>query len=231
MCGRFTLYDEPQRYAEALDAEIADGVTERFEPSWNVPPTEQVLAVTERRDARVLDRYRWGLIPSWVDDLSKFRGATFNARAESVATKPAFRAAFISRRCLVPADDYFEWKTTDGSKQPHLVHRVDGEPLVLAGLWEARKHPEGEWLRSCTIITTEAGDDMSDVHDRMPVILEPDAWERWIDRRLNDRAELEAMLKPAPRGTLVHFPVDRRVGSVRNNDPSLIVPVESGALF
>lgn len=227
MCGRFTLKDSPRYTADYLGAHLADGVEESWLASYNTAPTCQVLAVTAdaRSGDRVLDQYRWGLIPSWIKDLSNFRATTFNARSEDLASKPMFRNAFRTRRALIPANSFFEWRKS-GDKQPYLFRRVDGDIMAFAGLWEVWKHPEGKWLRSCTIITTKANTDMGGVHDRMPVVLEPGAWERWLDPSLTDGDELDALLHAGFEQRLEHYPVDKRVGSVRYDDASLIEPID-----
>jgi putative SOS response-associated peptidase YedK len=234
VCGRFLLHEQPRRYAALLDAQLEDGVEESFRRSWNVPPTRRILGAVENPDgSRTLGVYRWGLIPSWTKDLSKIRN-TFNARSERVATAPTFRAPFKRQRLLIPADGFYEWKTPpSGPKQPNLFRRSDGDPIVFAGLWDHWKDPDYEgdgdgWVRSATIITTAAGVDMDSIHDRMPVILEPDSWDRWLDPQLEDRDELEAMLVATEAGTLIHFPVSRSVGSIKNDSPELAEPILPG---
>lgn len=226
MCGRFTLYSDPDRYAARFHATLAPDVAEGFRPSWNVSPTNQVLGVRERDGRRELERFRWGLVPSWAKDPS-MATRTFNARAETVATKPSFRAAFRRRRLLVPADGFYEWTARTGPRRkvPHYFTRADGAPVALAGLWEHWRAPDGEGMRSATVITTTAGPDMDGIHDRQPVVLEPDTWDRWLDPSLDDRDELEGMLHAGRPGILRHWPVTRDVGNVRNDDAHLIEPV------
>jgi putative SOS response-associated peptidase YedK len=203
-------------------------VAESFKPSWNVPPTMAIPAITAHADgARRLQTYRWGLVPPWAKGLS-FGANTINARAESIATMASFRSAFRSQRCIIPADGYYEWKTTPGEvRQPYYFTRSDREPLAFAGLWEAWRSPqlgaEGAGvIYTCAIVTTEANDDVEAIHTRMPVILENDgAIERWLDRHLHDRDELEAMLIPAKAGTLARRRVGAAVGNVRNDRPDL----------
>jgi putative SOS response-associated peptidase YedK len=244
MCGRIAIFSEPERLARVLDAGLAAELDGLRGPRWNVAPTTEVLGVADRRSedggdagglSRVLDRYRWGLVPPWAKDPAA--GARmFNARAETVATKPSFRRAFASQRLLVPVDGFYEWQVDDrGKKHPQYFTRRDGAPMVLAGLWEwhgpfdgagsrgAGVHAGG--LLSCTVITTSAGPDMDGVHDRMPVVLDPGAWGAWLDPDNRDRPELEAMLVGSVPGTLVHHEVDPRVGNTRNDDPSLVEPL------
>jgi putative SOS response-associated peptidase YedK len=235
MCGRFALFTPPVRLARYFQATLGDDVDPERRPSWNVAPTTAVLAVTARRTTedgpveRTLTGRRWGLVPSWAKDPSA-GSRLFNARGESVATKPSFRSAFKSRRVIIPADGFYEWQKQDsGAKQPHFFTRADGEPLALAGVAEAwwdKEAPSDEpAIRSCSIITTTGGPDMDGIHDRMPVILHPDTFELWLSPDMEDAAELTSLLRPAPDGTIVHRPVSQRVGSVRNNDPELIEPI------
>lgn len=266
MCGRFSLYTPPSRLARLFDAELAAGVDPDGRPRWNVAPTDDVLALRARavpKDGEVgtgeragdqtgagtgsgsgsgprliLDRFRWGLVPPWAKDLS-VGARQFNARAESVAERPAFRSAFAARRAAVLADGFYEWRKAPGGSQPFYFQRADGEPLAFAGLWERWRDPRladdpDAWVLTCTLITTPAGPDVEDVHDRMPVVLERPALAVWLDPATTDRHDLEALLHPSPRGTLARHRVDRRVGSVANDDPSLIEPVEAprqAALF
>ncbi|MGH9090026.1 MAG: SOS response-associated peptidase [Acidimicrobiales bacterium] len=227
MCGRFALYSEPDRLVAWLDAELAPDLTDRFHPSWNVAPLSQVLGAREHDEQRQLELFSWGLVPGWAKDAAA-AGRTFNARAETVATKPTFRAAFRRRRLLVPADGFYEWTAKGGPRQkvPHYFSRADGEPLALAGLWEYWRPAEGTGRLSATIITTAAGPDMDGVHDRQPVVLEPDTWERWLSPDLQDRDELEGLLHAGPAGQLRHWPVRREVGNVRNDGPDLVEPAD-----
>jgi putative SOS response-associated peptidase YedK len=231
VCGRFALFTPPVRLARFLQATLAEGVDPEAPPSWNVPPTRSVLGVVERPDdegevARFLETFRWGLVPSWAKDFS-VGGRLFNARSESVASKPSFRAAFTARRALIPADGFYEWaRPNHGPKQPHYFTRADGDPLAFAGLWEVWRDPDkkddAEPRRTCTIITTSASQDIDGIHDRMPVILEAAAFEPWLDPANHDRDLLQGLLGPAPPGTLIHHPVDRRVGNSRADGPELI---------
>lgn len=223
MCGRFTLSSDPGRYAALLHAELRPGVRENFQPRWNVAPQTTILGARERHGARQLEFFSWGLVPGWARDTSS-AGRSFNARSESLATRPTFRTAFRLRRLLVPADGFYEWTTKAGprKKVPHYFTRADGAPLALAGLWEFWRSPEGGERLSATIITTASGPDMDGIHDRQPVVLEPDTWDRWLDPSLRDREELEGMLHAGPPGLLRHRPVSQDVGNVRNDGRRLI---------
>ena len=241
MCGRISLYSTPERLSRIFDAELGPDVDPDRVTGFNVPPTRSILGIVASPDGtshrpggelhRHLGRYRWGLVPSWAKDVS-IANRLFNARGESVAAKPSFRAAFASRRLAVPADGFYEWKAGPGRERlPYYFERADGEPLAFAGLWEQwwgpEANPEEEApLLTCTIITTEAGTDVAGVHHRMPVILESDVLDEWLDPDNKDRSELESLLVAAPAGTLVHHRVDRRVGNVRNDGPDLIEQVD-----
>ncbi len=247
MCGRIALYSEPDFLARVFEAQLGLDLDPDGRPSWNIGPMRSVVAVADVPDTgagpgeadaaphvhRELGRYKWGLVPSWAKDPS-MGNRTFNARAETVASKPSFRAAFTARRLAVVADGFYEWKAGEGrTKQPYYFTRADGRPLALAGLWEqwwgGPGSPDGPddggerpAMRTCTVITTGAGPDMGDIHHRMPVVLEPEVLEEWLDPANRDKPELESLLVPSPRGTLVHRAVGRAVGNVRNDGPELI---------
>jgi putative SOS response-associated peptidase YedK len=289
MCGRVDLHTPPSQLARLLEAQLAAGVVPDGHPSWNVPPTRRLLAMTEvptgsvsvtkdsspqpgleaanadaatgerRRppgaaarverattvdDAktmdeatssklrRLLDEYRWGLVPHWAKN-PNVGYKMINARAETVSTSSAYRGAFAARRCLVVVDGFYEWQVTDRSdpktKVPFYFRRADGEPIAFAGLYETwwdksrSEEPDPETLlRTCAIITTSAGPDMRDVHDRMPVIVERADFHRWLDRSEHDKRRLRTLLAPSPEGTLLRHPVDRAVNSPRNDGPQLL---------
>ncbi len=229
MCGRYVLATPVGELAAYFLAQASPTLVETFHPSWNIPPTSNVIGVTaDPSGQRIIGRFRWGLVPSWAKDLN-YGANTINARAETVATKPSFRSAFRSQRCIIPADGYFEWKTTSGEvKQPYYFTRRDGAPLAFAGLWERYqlRSEEDEPPRSiftCAIITTAASEDVETIHNRMPAILEAgDSWGRWLDGALDNREELLAMCRPAPSGTLHMKRVASLVNSVKNNGPGLI---------
>jgi putative SOS response-associated peptidase YedK len=216
--------------ARFLEAKLGAGVDPEGRPSWNVGPTKRLDGVRHLEGDRVLEHYRWGLIPSWAKDAS-IATRTFNARAETVAQKPSFRSAYKRRRLLIPVDGFYEWDHRGrGPAQPHFFRRSDGEPLVLAGLFETWQDPQAlraPALATATVITTEAGEDMDEVHDRMPVVLEQSSFDLWLSE---DEAELDAvstLLRPAQPGTLIHHLVARDVGNVRNDGPELIEPVSA----
>ena len=237
MCGRFVSSSTPDEIAQYFDAS-PPAPEAALEPSWNVAPTNDVYVVLETGDVRKVAPLHWGLVPFWAKSPA-VGNKMINARAETIAEKNAFKQAFKKRRCIIPADGFYEWKAIPGQrvKQPYFIHRGDGEPLAFAGLWEewrpkdAQGESGNETLRSTTILTTSANETMAPVHDRMPVILPPDAWDRWLsdDSDTADLAVLAQLLVPAPEHLLVMHPVARDVGNVRNKGPHLIEPVSPAA--
>lgn len=226
MCGRARLSSDWSEIKIQLGISI-DTQIPNFAAHWNAAPTQDlpVARFDAAAGGRRLDLMRWGLVPFWAKDI-KVGYSTFNAKAETVAGKPAFREPFRRRRCLVPVDSFYEWqKRGPSEKQPYAIALKSGRLMVLAGLWDAWKSPAGETLLSFTILTGPANDLMARVHDRMPVILPEAAWGRWLGETPATQAELQALLVPCPSDDLVAWPVDKRVGNVRNDDPGLIAPV------
>lgn len=223
MCGRFVQAQAAQSYADHFGAALA--VPEALDPSWNVAPTDAVYAIAEHEGERALGKFRWGLIP-WYSDSPKVASRHINARAETVASKPAFKDSFSRRRCIVPADGFYEWERLEsGGKLPHFIHSADGGPLALAGLWASWRDPEGERITTCTIITTKPNELVGKIHDRMPVVLRPESWEHWLDPGFNDEASLRSMLVPAGDGTLIEYPVSTLVNDVKNNFSECVEPL------
>jgi putative SOS response-associated peptidase YedK len=237
MCGRFVTASSPALLLDRfhIDEVAIDG---DVEPSYNVAPRAQIMVVRQRNDERVLSRVRWGLVPSWAKDAS-IGDRMINARAETIATANAYKRSFAAKRCLVPADGFYEWKvvapptTPKGrpKKQPMFIHRRDGEPMAFAGLWAAWKAPDGAeieglgpdgWLRSCVIVTTQANDLLAPVHDRMPVLLPEAAWGAWLDPVNTDVAALASLLVPAPDDELELWPVSTAVNTADNDSPELV---------
>jgi putative SOS response-associated peptidase YedK len=219
MCGRYTLASPTERLAEEFGV---DASSIEFSPNYNVAPTQGVAAVLEEAGQRRLEVLRWGLIPPWADDPG-IGSRMINARSETAPGKPSFRRAFRERRCLIPADGFYEWQRTNGAKQPYYIHMEDGRPFAFAGLWESwSKGGEGE-VRTCTILTTGANALVGEVHDRMPVILAHDAYDVWLDPA-SERDELTGLLAPYPEDEMEAYPVSRFVNSPSNNDPRCIEP-------
>lgn len=230
MCGRFSQQRPASELAEIFAAEpLADELGARY----NVAPTDDAFVVVQREERRAITAYRWGLVPFWSKDL-KAGSRMFNARAETLTTSPAFRDAFKRRRCLVPVDAFYEWKREGKVRQPYLIGRDDGRPLALAGLWAGWKDPESDpdaplIRRTFTIVTTTPNDAMADLHDRMPVIVPDDAWDRWLDPTPADPGELMAMLSPSDDIALRIYAVNRDVNDVRRDGPELIEPLVEAA--
>ncbi len=229
MCGRFVSASNPEQIAAYFGA---DPPETDLAPSYNVAPTNDVYAVVEAPDGtRRVEVFRWGLVPVWAKDI-KLGQKMINARAETLATKGAFKADFKKHRCIVPMDGFYEWQVRPGqkAKQPHFIHRVDGEPLAVAGLWSTWRDPaagpDGPWLHSCAVVTTAANDTMSAIHDRMPVILPASAWKTWLDPLNQELTELGGLLVPAPSSLLTMHPVSTEVNKVSSRGPELIEIVE-----
>lgn len=215
MCGRFTLFLDADDLREALEL---NAIPVDWAPRYNVAPTQAVLAVTDAT-AREASWMRWGLVPSWAKDLS-IGSRLINARAETLAEKPSFRAAFARRRCLIPANGFYEWqkpKSGRGLSQPYFLSLRDGKPFAFAGLWELWRSPEGEEVRSCTIITTTPNAQVAEIHDRMPVILTGERMWNWLT--WSNMAQLGELLAPYAAEAMQAVPVGRGV-----NDPNLDVP-------
>ena len=228
MCGRYASSRDARDLVDAF--EVEEPPEQVLPPSWNVAPTDPVYAVVERHDRRQLRVFRWGLVPSWSKD-AKGAARMINARRETVSSKPAFRAAYERRRCLVPADGYYEWQREGTRKQPWFLASRDGGPLAMAGLYEVWTPPgEGaERLWTCTVITTEAADELGHIHDRTPLLVPREAWDRWLDPEVDDPGQ--ELLVPGTPGVLDAWPVSSAVGNVRTNGPELVQPVEPDVLF
>ena len=226
MCGRFTQKQPTSEIARIFEADdLAGDPGERY----NVAPTDEAAVVVQRDDRRAVVRYRWGLIPGWADD-PRIASRAFNARAETLATSPLFRDAFRRRRCLVPVDGFYEWLRQGSRRQPMRIHDPQDRVLALAGLWTGRQDVEtGEWHRTFTIVTSRPNAFMAPIHDRMPVVVPPDAWARWLDPAPAEPGELRALLEPRDDVALAAYPVPTLVNSVRNDGPALIEPLEPSA--
>jgi putative SOS response-associated peptidase YedK len=232
MCGRIALFTPPAHLARFLDAALAAGLDLDAPPSWNVGPQRTLFAASEYAGVRVLNPYRWGLVPSWAKDPT-IGNKLFNARGETIAEKPSFRTAFVKRPCVIPVDGFYEWDHRPGHhREPYYFTRRDEDLLLLAGLYEHWRNPnDGEWIATCTVVTTTPNADLEEIHDRMPVVLGLDDVEAWLNVTDYEPTERLSLVRPAPEGTLRHHEVSKAVGSVKNDGPQLTEPVESQTLF
>jgi putative SOS response-associated peptidase YedK len=221
MCGRYAQRTDAKRLAKEFKAAEVPSV----EPRYNIAPTQDVLAVSETGDGREMRLFKWGLVPSWAKDTS-MGARLINARSETVAEKPAFRQAFKQRRCIIPADGFYEWQRSEGSKQPFFFRMKDGRPFGFAGLWERWEGEGGRVIYSCAILTTEANEVLRPVHDRMPVILHPDDYELWLDGDPRKLDLVKEMLRPYPAEEMTGYPVGVSVNSPRSQGARLIKRAE-----
>jgi putative SOS response-associated peptidase YedK len=230
MCGRFARRSTQEVLADWFGVELED--MPWFAPTFNAAPqsTQPVVRLNRDSGSREFALMRWGLVPFWAKD-PKFGYSTFNARAEEVPTKPAYREALKKRRCLVPADAFYEWQRLDKkNKQPYAIALKSGEPYAFAGLWETWKPQAGSPLETFTILTTDPNELMQPIHNRMPVILEPQDHERWLDPGDPARPPVD-LLRPYPAEKMQAWQVSQRVGNVRNNDTDLLAQAPPDRLF
>ena len=219
MCGRYVIISTP----EAIRNLFGYPDQPNFPPRYNVAPTQPIPVVLWEEGARRFRLMRWGLLPSWVKDPQAF-SLLINARGESAAEKPAFRNAMKRRRCLIPADGFYEWKPDGARKRPHFVRMRDGAPFAFAGLWETWTGPNGEEMDTVAIVTTTASPDIGHIHERMPVMLEPDAFHIWLDCAQVDATTAQAVLVPTRPGKLEAIEVSTAVNRVANDSAALIAP-------
>ncbi|HPF38142.1 MAG TPA: SOS response-associated peptidase [Phycisphaerae bacterium] len=233
MCGRYTLICELDDLIAEFGIDFATG----FSPRYNIAPTQYAPIVRSMAGEIRLDNLRWGLIPSWSKDAA-IGPRLINARSETADSKPSFRSAFRSRRCITPASGFYEWKKTTGKrKQPYWIHPENDGPMAFAGLWESWNDEGGRAVETFTILTTGPNDTMASLHDRMPALLEFDDYATWLDPGVTDVVALKSLLRPWRSTPLALTPVSARVNNVRNDDASLIVEssidsdTEPGMLF
>jgi len=223
MCGRFvgfrSLYELKKTFP-------IDKATCEVTENYNVAPSQEVLAIIKYDKENWLEKLHWGLVPFWAKDIS-IGNKLINARAETIASKPSFRNALKKRRCLIPADGFFEWKGTKGQKQPMLITLPESKPFAFAGLWETwnKKDDQDTIYKSCTIITTEASDSVREIHHRMPAILKPEMYESWLDPLNQNINELKNILQTGIVTELMSHAVSKSVNSVKNNTSSNIIPL------
>jgi putative SOS response-associated peptidase YedK len=223
MCGRYSLTRRQSDLIERFGVVELLRDLEEHEPRFNIAPSQLVPAVVNHEGKRKLDLLKWGLIPFWVKDLSKTK-PVINARGETMHEKPFFRTALKSKRCLIPADGFYEWKTVGKSKTPMYIHRPDRDLFAFAGLYDEWRSPEGEVLRTCTIITTAANDKMSPVHDRMPIIIRPEHEDLWLDPEVKELEQLAPALTPVSNDYLTMYAVSPKVNSARGDYAEMIEP-------
>lgn len=222
MCGRYFLHST----ADKLTRLFGEMPMPLLEPRYNIAPTQPVPIVRQdARGRREMVLVRWGLIPSWSKGPDP-RFSMINARAETAAQKPAYRSAFRYRRCLVPADGFYEWRKVDGGKQPYVLRPGNDQALALAGLWEHWQDADGNELESCSILVRAANDQVAPVHDRMPVVIGPDAFDLWLDIHAQKPAPIETLMAAQQPPDLVIRPVGRAVNNPRNDSPSLLDPLD-----
>jgi putative SOS response-associated peptidase YedK len=223
VCGRFSQQRPASELAEIFAAEP---LTDELGPRYNVAPTDEAYVVVQRAERRAVVAYRWGLIPHWAEN-AKSASRMFNARSETLSRSPAFADALRRKRCLVPVDGFYEWQRIDGRRQPFTIGRADRAPLALAGLWSGWRDPAADRVvRTFTIVTTGPNDQLSWLHDRMPVVVPPASWDLWLDPDLSDPSELQGLFEPSDDVRLRIDPVRDLVNNVRNDGPELIVPIE-----
>jgi putative SOS response-associated peptidase YedK len=221
MCGRAKL---PEDVSEIkLDLKIDFDEIGDYRPRWNAAPTSQLPVVVSDHGQRTLTLMRWGLVPAWAKDI-KISYSTFNARAEDIENRPAFRGAWKGgRRCLVIADGYYEWRDSD--RQPFAIALENRGPMTFAGLWDFWRGPDRKSFKSFAIVTTPANEFLRPLHDRMPALLAPDCWGTWLGETAASANDLKSMLKPYPHSGMTFWPVTRHVGNVRNDSPDLFAPL------
>jgi putative SOS response-associated peptidase YedK len=216
MCGRYTLITDIKKIAEGFGVEPVLNAT----PRYNIAPTQDIVAVVKNGEAH-LTTLRWGLIPSWAKDES-IGSRMINARAETLAEKPSFKNLLRRHRCLVVADGFYEWRAEGRSKTPMYITLADGQPFAFAGLWDLWKSPDGSEVRSCTIVTTEPNELMASIHNRMPAIMRPGAYEDWLNPQLRDEQVLTHWLSPYPAELMMARPVSKLVNNPRNETAEIL---------
>ena len=225
MCGRYRLSRRKEIIEEHFHCDPWD---EDWNPRYNIAPTQPVPVIRQhpKEPVRQISTMRWGLIPHWAKDASAAASSTINARSETAASKPAFRDPLRLRRCLIPADAFYEWKRTGTSKQPYCFEVSEGELFTFAGLWDGWKDASGNWVKTCSILTTTPNAVTSAVHDRMPVILHPDNYDLWLDPGMQNVAAASALLKPYDARLMRSYPVSTRLNHVANDSEECARPVE-----
>lgn len=227
MCGRFTLVTNLEKWKERFQIEV---IPYEMEPRYNIAPGQLVPAIIADRGKRRIGQLKWGLVPSWAaDEKSSYK--MINARCETLNEKPAFKQLFVRKRCILPADSFYEWMNSITGKQPMRIMLKTGEPFAFAGLYDTWMNQKGEKVHTCTIVTTQANEIMENIHERMPVILKKQDEDLWLDREKYDQLELQSLFTPYESSEMNVYPVSTKVGSPKNDDPSCIQEVEVGSLL
>jgi putative SOS response-associated peptidase YedK len=226
MCGRYAFYEHQELSERLTNVSLDTAFLEQFRPTWNAAPTQTLPVIVEDEGALSVRGMHWGLIPKWTKPGEKPKVAPINARSETLAEKPMFRSLIKQRRCIVPANGFYEWKREGSAKQPFFIEPTRHQLMLFAGLFDEAQAIDGEPLESFAIITTSSNRTMADLHDRMPVILEDDDLEAWLDRELTDFGPLEQLMQPADDDAIERYPVSREVNNTRHNGPHLIEPIE-----
>jgi putative SOS response-associated peptidase YedK len=224
MCGRYRLSRRKQIIEEHFDTASWE---EEWNPRYNIAPTQPVPVIRQhpKEPIRQLSSMKWGLIPNWARDVS-IASSTINAKSETAAIKPAFRDPLKFRRCLIPTDGFYEWKRTGASKQPYCFEVNSGDLFAFAGLWDGWKNAEGQWIKTCSILTTTPNAVTSPIHDRMPVIVHPDSYDLWLDPGMTNVQVISEMLKPFDAQPMRCYPVNTRINHVANDDEQCSAPVQ-----
>jgi putative SOS response-associated peptidase YedK len=218
MCGRFALFSPAETIAEQFDLAAPPPLAARY----NIAPTQPVLAIRAGGNGQPQAAFfQWGLIPAWDKEL-RMAGKLINARSETAAEKPSFRAALRYRRCIIPADGFYEWQKVNGRKQPHFIGRRDERPLAIAAIWEHWQGADGSEFETCALLTTSANALMRPLHERMPVLLEPEDYGLWLDTAVQKSDQIQHLLRPYPADLMRAYPVSTHVNNARNDDPRCI---------
>jgi len=229
VCGRMTMRTDPSELEDLFDAEVRDReALDELGPRFNVAPTQPVTVVVQRDEGRFIELHRWGLVPTWADSIA-VGARMINARAETIATNSSFRPSLLRWRCVIPADGFYEWRRDGKARKPFLIHSADDRPLAFAGLWAPwRDKSTGEWLLSASVVTTQANEVVSQLHNRMPAILTPDEWPLWLDPLVTDVGLLSDLLHPADESLLRLDAVSPLVNNANNEGPELLAAPPEG---
>jgi putative SOS response-associated peptidase YedK len=226
MCGRYAFYEHQELSERLTNVSLDTAFFEHFHPTWNAAPSQDLpVIVPQDDDLAAVRAMTWGLIPRWTKPGEKPKVAPINARSETLADKPMFRGLVKSRRIVVPANGFYEWKREGSAKQPYFIRPTEGQLMLFAGLYDVAKDADGHPLESFTILTTSANDTMTGLHDRMPVMLDDEGVEQWLDPDLDELGPLAHLLEPAPDEAIEAFPVSKAVNNTRHNGPELVEPL------